>query len=383
MARLPADPVRTSVAIYRVFLVAYPSAHRREYGPLMLQMFRDFCQDAYNRGGRLSLFALWGRTWSDLVMSASAAHLEAIQEVIMAVNQAIKPMSWGKVMLVVVPGVLVAVSRIYYSLGQPAMVSLWVVGCLALAWMFVQKRLPAWGLLALGFIVSSLLLGVGSVVVVALSRLRVELTTRELLVSIPLWFTILILTWKYKPSRGIPVWILTLFIVVIVVFTALLGTNVLVTVGVMLLPVTLGLPLAQRHGSLASLFVLGAYSMWLFDSDYYSGPLLIDKTFYPLFVLLMSLLFMSVAPLFLLRARSQPGQVIGLIAPVGFALILAVAVPWLALSDFHPLRIWLGTTGLAAFGLLILALAFYLFTKTGDLYIAAPASGLDQPIGSG
>jgi hypothetical protein len=380
MTRITASFVRLSVSFYRILQFVYPRTHRQAYGPLIVQLFQDICRDAYEQRGILGLISLWFRTICDLFVSASAAHLESLGEVNMSLNHTIKPMTWDKVMLVVIPGILFGISRIYYPLGWLALISLFIVVLLALAWLVTQKGLPAWGLLGLGLATSWILLRAGSLGMTELgTRWRLEYSLREMLVSIPVWLVILLLMWRYMPAGRMPGWVWIAFILVIGAFTALIGTSVLATVGFMLLPLALGLPLAQRHGSLASLFVLGTYSQWLFDSDFYSIPSLQGFTFYPIYVLVLSLFFMTVAPLLLLRARSQVRRVAGLLVPAGFALMLGMAVPWLAYPDFHPMRIWLGNMGIALLGLLILALALVIYTKAGNMQSAASSGESSSP----
>ena len=62
---------------YCLLLHVYPEVHRRQYGPLMAQLFRDMCADAYRQGGTLGLIGLWGRTLVDTVRTAVPEHLYA------------------------------------------------------------------------------------------------------------------------------------------------------------------------------------------------------------------------------------------------------------------------------------------------------------------
>jgi hypothetical protein len=70
----------TSDCIYRLFLLAYPAAFRRDFGPDMAQVFRDSCRDAYQQRGTLGVFNLWVPTILDLVVTAFEEHiLEGLQ----------------------------------------------------------------------------------------------------------------------------------------------------------------------------------------------------------------------------------------------------------------------------------------------------------------
>jgi len=62
--------VRRAVRIYEFLLWLYPRPHREEYGPQMVQLFRDQCRDACLHGKRGAWFALWGGTLVDVACSA-------------------------------------------------------------------------------------------------------------------------------------------------------------------------------------------------------------------------------------------------------------------------------------------------------------------------
>jgi hypothetical protein len=58
--------VELSERIYRRLLRAYPKSHRREYGELMIQLFRDQCQDAWRQRGMRGVLGHWLRALADL-----------------------------------------------------------------------------------------------------------------------------------------------------------------------------------------------------------------------------------------------------------------------------------------------------------------------------
>ncbi|MBN1580676.1 MAG: hypothetical protein JXA89_08220 [Anaerolineae bacterium] len=69
-------PLAVSDRIYQTLLIAYPAEHRREYGPLMAQVFRDMCQDVYDKSGALGLISLWPRALIDAALTAATEHLD-------------------------------------------------------------------------------------------------------------------------------------------------------------------------------------------------------------------------------------------------------------------------------------------------------------------
>ena len=70
-----------SCRIYRILLAAYPADFRREYGPSMLQVFRDSARDAATREGKFATAKFWFAILGDLVVSASKQHIENVREV--------------------------------------------------------------------------------------------------------------------------------------------------------------------------------------------------------------------------------------------------------------------------------------------------------------
>ncbi len=66
--------VAVSVAVYRRLLRAYPPGFRRAYGPQMVHMFRDCCQDAYRRTGARGVLWVWLAAGRDLITNVVAEY---------------------------------------------------------------------------------------------------------------------------------------------------------------------------------------------------------------------------------------------------------------------------------------------------------------------
>jgi len=66
--------------LYHVLLFAYPATHRREYGPLLTQLFRDLCRDSYRRQGFVGLARLGSHVLADTVMAVAVEHSYVLQE---------------------------------------------------------------------------------------------------------------------------------------------------------------------------------------------------------------------------------------------------------------------------------------------------------------
>jgi hypothetical protein len=63
--------------LYRLLLYAYPAAFRREYGPQMVQLFRDTRRDAYRQNGSLGR-GFWMPILTDLMRTAVQEHGRAL-----------------------------------------------------------------------------------------------------------------------------------------------------------------------------------------------------------------------------------------------------------------------------------------------------------------
>lgn len=380
MTRFSPHPVRLSVACYRILLLAYPHAHRQAYGALMQQLFQDLCRDAYQQNGWHSLASFWIRTLFDFIGSLYAAYGETL-EAIMTKKHSITPMPWHSILLVVLPGTLYALSRIYPPLGIVAGIAFLLVFLLVLGATGRQRQLPAWGMFMAGLAMSWGLF--------AITISFKEWTSRpwltddrvvNLLEAVSLWLIIGYQGWQYRQVWHRFRWVLGVGLLIVLGAALFVGMSWLTSAGFLLLPVALGLPLARRQGAAAVLFVVGAYSVWLFDSDTFNGWLLRDQAFYPVYAMLLLLSFMGVGPLLFLRAATLKGQIAGLLTPMVLMLGARVLVPWLIVPLSHPARIWRNDALLSVLTLLlfILALALYVRIDRAESAIAPPET--EQPV---
>jgi hypothetical protein len=69
--------ITAACRVYKVLLIAYPSAFRREYGHQMQQVFRDCYRDEARRN---QLAGYWLRTLIDLVLTATREHSENLRK---------------------------------------------------------------------------------------------------------------------------------------------------------------------------------------------------------------------------------------------------------------------------------------------------------------
>ncbi len=98
----------------------------------------------------------------------------------------------------------------------------------------------------------------------------------------------------------------------------------LLQMGVILLPVAIGLPLARRHGLLAGLIVVAAEFVLvdeIFDPAYALGIWTSNSTIVKLVSVIPAVFFLVVSPIWVLRSRSAGGRVAGLLLPPFVALV--------------------------------------------------------------
>jgi hypothetical protein len=66
-----------SLRLYTLLLLIYPRSFRREYGELMIQLFRDLMRDGIRQRGCLGVIKVWWRVVAELPATAWQQHLLA------------------------------------------------------------------------------------------------------------------------------------------------------------------------------------------------------------------------------------------------------------------------------------------------------------------
>jgi hypothetical protein len=294
-------------------------------------------------------------------VSREASMSEAIErfgeagEVGTALRDVHRRVSWGKVGLAVLPGLL-AIGTIWIAgeNGWLAAIGLGMCVLLGIVGLLLEHRFAVWSFTALG-----ILFGLFSVL--------------GLLIG-PLWLLAAIVVLVVYRRRGIHipslVWVLLgLMIAVGTVEAAVLTATVgvffwsylltsLALAGGILLPVAVGLLLARRSGVLAGLFVLAV------------GFILVDWWLEPTYGLwnthwaivlpaIQSILLLIISPLWVLRSRSMRGRIWGLLLPAFTALTSIVTI--VCTVREYPIETWCVNGGAAAqlFMGMVLAVVLY------------------------
>jgi hypothetical protein len=324
-----------SQKLYRVLLYAYPAKHRHAYGPPMAQLFDDLCRDAHQRGGPAGLVSLWMRTLQDLLTTATSEHVDTLRKGVLPQmqNHPLTPVSWPKVGLAILPGLLVIGTRSGFladvldaRVGQV----LEPGGLLALCALLVaigllrERKLAVWSFPALGILffgVWWLALPVTTFCVYQAHKRKFPRSPRlnKMIVSLlglvfAVDFFLLVLN-DYNSDRFFAV-------------SAGLAAFSL-WISLLLLPVAAGLPLAQREGLLAGLFVVAAQFMPftdIFDPSYALGIWTSNQALITAVEVIPALGFLVAVPIWVLRCRSTRGQVWGLLLPVFVTLVSSEAI---------------------------------------------------------
>ena len=88
------NPIITiSVRVYQALLVAYPTKFQQEYGPHMLQVFRDCCLRTFHQSGTNGMTRLWAVTLFDLIQSLVSEHTQ--KETFMTRSKFIRLGGWS------------------------------------------------------------------------------------------------------------------------------------------------------------------------------------------------------------------------------------------------------------------------------------------------
>ena len=264
------------------------------------------------------------------------------------VKDKLEPVAWPVVLVAVLPGLLLTLSRLNFEWLRPMLpttILVFVLPALAIPILWWRKReVPVWGLWA-GGAMAWLLIYLLAAGITTLLPVRMQtygwLTMYALeLVLAAVLFAILLSRRQLPRSAWAAVGLVALAYVLALVLLGwiypeeahrlstqqhLLGALPGPAEGLFL--VALGLLAARRHGVLALLVVLGGYVYIFTDSDYLFGYRQRDWATLQLYLATMCFLFMVVAPVALLRARTKAGRAAGLFVPVIIVLAARLFVP--------------------------------------------------------
>jgi len=373
--------------MYRMLVWLYPAKHRQAYEQPMLQHARDLGRAARQRG-RWHVAMLCGRLLKDGIINAAIEHLEVIK----MGDHRYTPVPWLSVILAAFPGLLIALSRRYAVVLDPVLPILGYVylGLLVLVtpimW-WQRRRFPVWALLPAGALIWVLTYMAGS----ELSRQVRSLSTFDLrwtgmetgitLINLVLGAALFVAVLRGRRVSGLA-WLVIGVIVSGHVLLAVLysrarysGTELLSGVlkyftasgigpveGLML--VAVGLLAARQHGVLAILVVVGGYSYMCMDSDYLFGYPLREWAGLSAYLAAVTVSFLVVVPVALLRARTRLGRALAVFVPVAIFHVARLIVPLLVIEQ--PVKVGPGEVIFSISIVLSLVLGWVLYGQVGE-----------------
>jgi hypothetical protein len=297
-------------------------------------------------------------------------------------NQNELPLPWDKALLAIIPGLFATVGLVNADFSAGMMLGLILLAAfLIFAYLWNKRQLPAWSLMAVGMLTSiglaiasgvmgglaAILLGESANLFVLLLFLAVlivllRLSLRDRPVSLLAWALFALIV---ACQLAVRVKYFVFFGVSWSVAGQWLSISLYAVVVALLLPVAIGLYLAQQHRLPTMLFLIGAIYVGfqiLIDVNHKVSGQIGGTPGFGVYKALIPLLFTVVAPLWFLRARSSHTRVGGMLAVAGLAVILDLVVVGLAYGNL-PLIIWISFIPYTLSVLLTLALAYLCFRK--------------------
>jgi hypothetical protein len=335
----------------------------------------------------LAVVRLCCRLVIDGIVNISKEHWDGI----MMTNNKIKPAPWLSVMLAALPGLLILLTRRISPQIAPLDLILWYLylGLLVFVVPIIiwrRRRFPVWALLPVGALVWILVYKVGLEIsglansFPALNRpgIKAGIALLNLLIIIAVWIAML-------RDQRLPrvAWIVGGVMVVGNIVLALSYSlaefraggllpgmlQFFTTPGVGplegLMLVSVGLLFAREHGVLAVLVVVGGYSYMFSESDYLFGYPRGEWPWLSLYFAGITLLYLVVTPIALLRAKTRLGRALALFVPVITFHLIRFTVPFLVIQQ--PLSMRAGEAVATINILLSLILAWVLYSFIGDM----------------
>jgi hypothetical protein len=291
------------------------------------------------------------------------------------------PWPWKKALPTMIPGFLAAVGLLDDDLSTRTMIGMGLL--IILLWLSFfsnQRQLPSWNLVALGSL-AAMVITLASGVLGGVAALLVG-GAGKAVVLLLFWGAIMTLLGKSLPGRPMPplAWVgLGLIVMcqlgVRIKYFAFYGVswqviwewlNVsLFSAGFLLLPLAIGVQLANRHGQATMLFLIGAIYMGfqiLADNGGYISAHLGESPIFSLYRLVPPFLFMILAPICFTRILSAQGRQVVTMTLIGMAMIFDILFSGLVRGDFSTL-IWLSAIPYVLSILLSFGLGFYMYSR--------------------
>lgn len=317
-----------SERLYRLLLRLYPREHRRKYGELMVTHFRDQLRAARAEG---TILRFWLRTLLDVARTAPLEQMEALQ--------AGSAGAWVQGLLVIAPVVL---ALLFVPAGDAAGRTVLfglAVAYLILLYVSARRKWPVtWAFPLLGLAGTFAVMWGGYLFLGQWRWLGQNALYPHLFLLVGL---ALLLRPILRHGKPLTVALLGAMLVASALVVLAQGSASAVALAeaveapaLIVLAGALGLPIARRYGMPGALFVVGSLQ-WAIETT-------IDPSLQIRFgewSLLMSILIVGTTligiPLLTLRARSDRGRMVAMLAPLAGCLGLLVVLP-LFVYTFSP-----------------------------------------------
>ena len=317
-------------------------------------------------------------------------------------NPSCTPTHWVKVGLAILPGLFAIGSSsglfeaafgmsIGHALDESGLIALCVL--LIGAGLVRERRLAVWSFPALGIILIGVWRWMPPPFVDHTSPFW-QVAPPVLILAVPAAIGAFAVYHVYRQHRiRIPrlAWVLLGLVILVVIagvitstiadrnpnkWTALLAMlpSTLWWMGMILLPVAIGLPLARRNGLSAALVVVGAEFVLvdgIFDPGYALGLWTSNQAIVTLVSVIPAVFFLVVSPIWVLLSRSTRGRVCGLLLPMFVGLVSAEIISGSVRPYYSDTWTWLMRAIGSAQFLIALALAAVMYHWIGRQGAAA------------
>lgn len=300
---------------------------------------------------------------------------------------------WMTTVLAIVPGILITIAILINVVYEMAFwTALALILFVAISWFHQSKKLPGWSLMAVGMLLTAFLTIVSGIFG-GITTLIVGVDSVSISVAIAaVWLAILLIFahfWLQKQLRfSSTIWLIIGLVVICNFLVRMkyfylfdlswstLGDVARISLwsaGTLLLPVIIGMYLAQRYGLMVVLLAVGTTYMWfqiIIDnadrvSENIHQPLLLGG-----YLILTPVLATIVGPILYLRAKKTSYRLQGLLIATCIAVGVNVIISGVVRGDFT-LIVWLSAIPYVASVVLVLWLSYLLHQASFETYSIA------------
>lgn len=420
--------IELSQHFYRRLLHLYPQNYRVTYEEEMFRVFTDQCREAYEQRGKPGILSLWPRILVDLGLTVTQEHLADPQAKLGLLDaRPDTPLPWKGVLLVLIPGLIFFISQIEQLTSSNDWfflafyrASYFLILPVLLVWLFT-RRFPVWGLIPLGLLYNVLgsynpdyLIGKLPFSISSLYPPGTEIYINYLLLVSGCIVLLGILIWynAHRREISLPAWgwlvLYSLLVIVQIIahlwymvasFATAQGLDLQAVMNLIdikqniiymtlwylyspvlfLLLIFIGKLFARKYGGLSFLILLGYLLPTIVFGRYGEWNNALPFYLVSTAVLVYRFVVALIAPVWLVRAASEPKRKRGAAIPVAIAILCQVSlnvIVYLAWRSQYNLPAELFGLALIIWNQLILAAGLGLAVT---LYLPKPRTAIASP----